>query len=323
MTGRFSKLVAAALGGHRSGELPSSYRILPYEVEHRIPGFESMYRGREGVLAPTALDCAARFRHFAKTVIDARGSRYLPVCRMSDGEFLFALGRQPADERAGAAWRLLDRIYWSLADRRDRGHFRAGAAGRYASGSYSRTEWQEHRAEFGRDVAAIAAEGIIAPHLSFGEVPFQERYFPAFGRWLATNGIVLSDDNYVPFYCVYALLAGELRGAVLNGRVLVVNGASGEKRERIIEGLRREGASHVRWLHISTDRSLLDVLDVAPYRGEVEIALVGAGIGKARVLRQLAPLGVPCIDAGFMFEVWADPAAAVERPFCLPDEGRP
>ena len=34
----------------------------------------------------------------------------------------------------------------------------------------------------------------------------------------------------------------------------------------------------------------------------------------------MEPLSVPCIDAGFIFEVWADPSSKWERDFCAPDE---
>jgi len=31
-------------------------------------------------------------------------------------------------------------------------------------------------------------------------------------------------------------------------------------------------------------------------------------------------LKVPCIDAGYIFEVWANPENRWSRPFCVPDD---
>ena len=166
----------------------------------------------------------------------------------------------------------------------------------------------------------IGKKGILALHLSYGEVPFQEHYFPALGRWLKENHIMLIDENYFPFYFVYAALTGPRRGELLKGRrVLVVNGASGEKRQKIEAGLRREGVAELLWHTFSLDRSLYDRLILDPYIGKIDLAIVGAGIGKPNILTQMEPLNVPCIDAGYVFEVWADPENRWKRAFCVLD----
>jgi hypothetical protein len=115
---------------------------------------------------------------------------------------------------------------------------------------------------------------------------------------------------------VYAALTGERSRELLAGRVLVVHGADGRKRDRIERGLLAAGASDVLWHPISTSGSLHDVVDVDSFIGRVDLALIGAGVGKLAVLTQMTPLAVPCIDAGFVFELWADPSLAGQRPFC-------
>ena len=50
------------------------------------------------------------------------------------------------------------------------------------------------------------------------------------------------------------------------------------------------------------------------------MALVGAGIGKSNILVQMESLNVPCIDAGFVFEVWANPENKWNRAVCACDE---
>ncbi|HET6343522.1 MAG TPA: hypothetical protein VFH51_01265, partial [Myxococcota bacterium] len=244
---------------------------------------------------------------------------FLPVARMSDGEFMFALGPQPPDMRLPRLARSASRCLqlWTHAARR--GTFRAHTQGRYHSGEYSRREWRTLRTGFADDVRALSERGIIAWHLTFSPRPFQEHYFPALRAWWGTHDIQVTNRNYVPFYFVYAALTGTRRRELLSGRLLVVNSAAGSKRQRIEARLSAEGATRVHWLPISERRSLLDDVDVSPYMGKVDLALVGAGIGKARVMRQMASLGVPCLDAGFVFEVWDDPRRAAERPYCNPD----
>jgi hypothetical protein len=170
-------------------------------------------------------------------------------------------------------------------------------------------------------IQSLSTKGLIALHLEYGAVPFQEQYFPALQRWLERHDIRLTDYNYIPFYFVYSLLLGPLRRKLLqHKRVLLVNGATNGKKARIIESVRSEGASEVLWCSISQDRSFHDRLELGPFLGKVDLAIIGAGVGKPSILLQMEPLSVPSIDGGYVFEVWADSAAREFRPFCVPDE---
>ena len=137
-------------------------------------------------------------------------------------------------------------------------------------------------------------------------------------RLLST--IVGATEIPYPFYFVYALLTGPRRGELLKGRsVLVVNGAQWNDKRKIIAGLMREGVAKVLWCSISLKRSLYDSIDVAPFCGKVDLALVGAGIGKMSIFLQMEELKVPCIDAGYVFEVWKDPNNKWKRVICASD----
>jgi hypothetical protein len=67
---------------------------------------------------------------------------------------------------------------------------------------------------------------------------------------------------------------------------------------------------------------LYDVIPVDRFAGEVDVCVFGAGIGKPAVLAQLEVLKVPCIDAGYVMEVWADAGVSSSRIFTCPDSGR-
>jgi hypothetical protein len=308
-----------AEAGCSAMSLPRAYSILPHDVPLQLPDFAALNSEFNRTLAPSNRKVPGWFDAFVARLVRARGREFLPVARMSDGEYMFAVGPQPPDIRLSPVVRIASRGLQTLRSLRRRGTFVAGMRGRYHSGEYSRREWATLRAQFARDVREVSLHGVVAWHLTYGPRPFQERYFPALGAWWRKHGIHVTEENCVPFYFVYAALTGTRRRDLLSGRLLVVNSAAGAKRQRIVQRLRDEGATQVFWLSLSARRSMLDRIDVTPYIGEVDLALVGAGIGKANILNQMRPLQVPCIDAGFVFEVWDDPARAVERPYCSPD----
>jgi hypothetical protein len=59
---------------------------------------------------------------------------------------------------------------------------------------------------------------------------------------------------------------------------------------------------------------------VERFIGKVDLCVFGAGIGKPAILSQLKPLNVPCIDAGYVMEVWANSSVASSRIFTAPDD---
>jgi hypothetical protein len=301
--------------------LPDRYRILPADVDFRIPGFSQSYRPGSRSLALRPRDPSEWFADFVdliETAIDER--RFLPVCRMSDGEFQFVVGDQPLSVRLSRRVRLWLKLRQMAIRLRSGGAFVARTRPGVSSGRYSEEERRRSAGRYAELVREISREGVLALHLSYGPVPFQEPYFPAIASWLAENGITLSDENYFPFYFVYALLSGPERHRVMAGRrLLLVNAADPEKSRRIEEALISAGAASVDWCPISASRALYDQVDVSGYRDRVDVALVGAGVGKPNILMQLRDLSVPCLDAGFMFEVWSDSTEAFRRPYCADD----
>ena len=301
--------------------LPPSYRIMPASVPFRVPGFEGQSRATDFVLAPEAIECGAWFGRFVDRVSRAVGRSWLPVCRMSDGEFTLLFGLQPPSLRYPPARRLRMRLRQAVGIvRRRLTGLRAHTAKGVSSGAMSYAEIRGLAPVMAREYAAVARSGILGLHLSYGKTPFQEQFFPAISRWLADQAVTLTPDNYVPFYFVYALLRGSAFPQLVSGRrVLVVHSADGGKREAITAAIRAAGAREVDWLAISASRAFADRLDLATLPARPDLCLLGAGIGKARLFGQLEPLGVPCIDAGFSFEAWADPEKQWDRPYMTPD----
>lgn len=300
--------------------LPPVYRVLPESIEYRIPGFSGQYSRGDQVLALRDRDSEEWFLEFADRVASSIGVEFLPICRMSDGEFLFWLGTQPPSIRLPVADRMVSMVRHFLRGTRQRGRFLAQTTAGVSSGSYTYNEWRDHQDAYGRLIKQISEKGILALHFEYGPRPFQEHFFPALSHRFQRLGIRLTDRNYYPFYFVYALMLGPFRARLLAGRsVLLVNGAQGEKRKIIERHLKGEGVRKIQWLSISPDRSLFSTVDLSEIDHPVDLAIVGAGVGKPHVLLQLEQLGTPCIDAGYVFEVWANPILAFARPFCRPD----
>ena len=315
-------------------ELPKKYKMktFPISIDFFIPGFLKNYDpGYNKVLALENRKCEGWYNEFINKCIDACGKTHLPIYRMSDGEFLFILGEQPQDIRLP----LLKKLRNKISNLKLKMDLKGGIGAwtneykdnkvsrklRYHSGQYSSNEWRKSRLEQPSLIKKIAENGVLALHLNYIPEPFGERYWPALDNWLKKHKILINKNNYFPFYFVYAMLTGERRGELFNDRrILVVHGEKGEKKQKIIDSLKREGVSKVEWISISLKRSMFDVIDVKPYIGKVDLALVGAGVGKSYILGQMEPLSVPCIDAGFIFEVWSDPESKWERSFCASDK---
>src|SRR4051794_38054776 len=124
--------------------LPESFHVLPALVPFHIPGFQSQLGPSDMTFAPTKRDCDELFELFYDRVMAAIGRTYLPVLRMSDGEFHFCLGPQPPFP--DTAWARL-RALASRLRSRFRG-FVAGPRGVYSSGVYTRSEWRQAQAAY-------------------------------------------------------------------------------------------------------------------------------------------------------------------------------
>lgn len=306
------------------GNLALRYHVLPHAIDLRVPGFAGMDRYNLRTYAPERTDSAVWFSKVVDRVESAIGRCFLPIIRLADGEFLFLLGFQPPTPRVGLTYPL-QWMRWWLAKWKPRRQLRAGGTHGnrplYASAKYTTEELDGIREAYARVLRQVAANGLIAADLSFCAVPFQDHFFPAFRTWLEANAVHLTMGNYAPFYFIYALLTGPERHRLLSGRrVLVIHSATGSKQHAIKSSLIREGATEVLWHAISPDRSLYDVVPVERFVGAVDLCVFGAGIGKPAILAQLEPLGVPCIDAGYVMEVWADPSVAQSRIFTQPDD---
>ena len=301
--------------------LPNRYKILPFSIPLSIPEFYKFKKKSDRTLSPKQIDCEDWFYNFIDTINDSIGKKYLPICRISDGEFLFLFGNKPDFNKNPFIQIYLYLLFFFKKIFYLKKTFQAGVAGMYDSGLYSIKERENIFLTYTEMLKKISEKGILAIHLSYVSEPFQEKFFPSIGKWLNNHNIKLTNSNYYPFYFVYAALIGSQRKKILLGRrILIVHSAINEKKEKIISTLYKEGVSEIFWIEISSNRSLFDKINVSKYIGKIDLALVGAGIGKPNILLQLEELQVPCIDAGYVFEIWNDVNNKYLRAGCCTDQ---
>jgi len=263
--------------------------------------------------------CHDWYRSFAARVFDAIGTgRHFPVYRISDGEFRFMVG-PPTARRPWWTWspRLIAMRSAEIAHGARHAH-RSGAP-LYGYEFYTPDEWRSLVPRYVADLRKIAEEGILAVVLH--ETGLVHAYVPEVLDWFDANAVPIHADNYHHMYSVYALFHGPDRGRFLRGRrVLVVTSLTDRKRSAIERGLLDAGAETTQFVEISSEKSLLDRLDLSHVRQSVDLILIGAGVGSANCLDQLRPLGAVAIDVGFCLSTLGDPDVRFQRPYCVPDE---
>lgn len=295
---------------------------LGLHADLRFPHFEKHFEisnPKSRAYAFETVDAHAWYAEFTSRVFSAVDEhRFLPVYRMCDGEFIFALKGSPQDK---LPWhrlplrRLARRLIRRATGRT--GH-RSGSH-EYGFESYTAAQVREVDATFINGVRFIAERGILA--LCLHDSPLSQPFIAEMCEWFDEHAILLDRTNYHHFYSVYALLHGPDRDRLLGDRrALVITGLTDAKRKGIDAGLRAAGARTVQFLPISQTQSMLDRVDLGGIEQPVDVVLVGAGVGAANILTQLEPLSTVCIDAGFALTTLADPDLRWNRPYCVPDD---
>lgn len=301
---------------------PLRNRLHP-QVRLRFPGFEKQRRleeraGHEPVMAYhfDPIDATVWYREFADRIIDAVDeATYLPLYRMGDGEFSFALDT-PHDEKVP-----FRELTWkgklSLLLKYAMGQ---GGEHRTVYGeNYSVHERQVAHDTFVEGVRHIAREGILCA--TFHASPLFKHYFPEIFDWLDRECIDVNRSNYMHMYAVYALMHGPDASRLLSGRhVLVVTSLTETKKQQIRKGLRNRGVERTQFLEISKHKAMLDNVDASAVTDVPDLALLAAGVGACNIIQQLSDLRIPQLDVGFCIDTIINPDLRWKRPFCVPDD---
>jgi hypothetical protein len=269
------------------------------------------------VLSVRDKDCNQWFEEYTQLFNDANPKRFFPICRLSDGEYTFLCGPQPPIKDNFIA-QIASSIRFYLKKWSSKGALNAATSKGVSSGNYDKNEISVSKTNYLRNLGEISRSGILALHLTYAKTPFQERFHYALSRVFAQNNITITEQNYYPFYFVYAyFLTDAFTQFIRSKKVLIITGADENKTEKVRNYFAGLGVSSVHFYKISSNRSLYDNIDVSSLLPlDIDICFVAAGIGKPNIMVQLKPLSCTCIDVGFMFEVWANPELAYKRPWC-------
>jgi hypothetical protein len=298
--------------------IPSSYKVLPNSIDFNLKGFERSCMDIS-TLSVDDVKCEQLYQEFVARIENALLGEFLPVVRLCDGEYIFIVGRNYGSLR-------LNRLsLWVLNIKETikiilKFNFKSAGGNLYKSGNYNNLERKETLNEYLENLKWVSNHGILAMHFSWGKVPFTEGLWPYVKATFDYNSIEITRQNYFPFYFVYAYLASsESNNLFENKRMLIINSAEGYKKQSIIESLFKRNVKSVDWIAISADRSMYDIIKIDKFINNIDAVLIGAGVGKLNIIRQLEKLKVPCIDIGYYMEILAEGSNKYKRTMCCTD----
>lgn len=261
-------------------------------------------------------DCQEWHRNTVERIVGALGQgRHFGVYRISHGEFIMALGLRMAG-CTPRQWLVRSYINLRRILRIDP-PFKSGSA-ENSYEQFSAIELPRARLRYIECLRAISRDGLLA--IGLHDTPGYQLYVADYLAWMEANEIILTEENYVMFYSIYALFGGSDARRLLAGRnVLIITSFPGEKRADLERNLPGYGVRSVQYYEVSATRAMFDDINLEKIRRPVDLVLVGAGVGAASVLEQVRPLNAVVIDAGFAIDVLANPELAWTRPLFVPD----
>jgi hypothetical protein len=269
------------------------------------------------VLSLSHTDCGEWYDAFLVRIRDALNTgKYLPVYRVSHGEFIMALGYRLPPE---ATFAERFSFYWFFIQRRLRlkPEFYSGST----DNSYEKFSSKQlllAKQTYLRAVRDVSENGILA--ISFYLHRGFMSYIKPYRQWLDQNSVVLNADNYFSFYMVYVLLCGPDLQKLITGRnVLVVTSFNESKRSGLERAFTEMGINTVHYYSVSPNRAIFDRLDKSTIPFRPDIVLVAAGVGTAGIILQLKSYDCVIIDCGFALDALAFPEKRWNRPYCVDD----
>lgn len=293
------------------------------ELVLKIPGFsiqEKVVENAKSDKKPLTYsffnDSIDWYQHFENIVLESfTNKKYLPVFRLSDGEFIFILGR---DFNHGN-WKQKFIMYLSHVKNvvKYMSFFYSSGRKGYCE-HYKFWEVKKLQKRFLESLRIISKEGVL--NFNFSNSVSMGPYFTKMLDWLNKNQIDIDRNNYFHFYFVYGVLLGPISKKLYSGsKILVVTSDMKERNLNLSKALYERGAVNVEFLFSSLNHPLRDKISVEKIKIKPDLVLVGAGVGAAYILTQLRFLNCPVIDAGYVVDCLGDKEMAKKRPYTVPD----
>lgn len=242
------------------------------------------------------------YNNFKTKINDAIGKKYLPVYRMADGEFIYAIQK----------YSIKNRIISTFL--KDYPIFKTCWGENYTS-----IEIGNEFSNYVDDLRIISQEGILALHFMEDlHIKRNKSFFTFYNHfldWMKQNNILITKDNYFSFYCVYAFFSDPGNMNIFkNRKILIIGNFNENKKAAIHNSLSNKGINKVYFYKIG-NKSLLEKIIFSELPKNIDLVLVGAGVGSNRIIVQLKKLNTVCIDAGMVLECLANPELSKQRIF--------
>lgn len=266
------------------------------------------------------IDGITWYNQFVDQLFEAKANkRYFPIYRMGDGEFSFLLQKNIYDIIP------FRKLNWKQKILRVRRRLKKQPMG-HISGlnrdgveQYTQEEVRNLYTSFLLNLKFISENGILA--LGFDTGNFYGKFVPYVYDSLKKNKITLNSKNYYHVYHVYALFSSSQGKELLNNQnVLVITSLNNEKISCFNKELNKMGVKRVDYYSISSSKAMMEVIDLSKIPIDIDLILIGAGVGSANIIRQLYEVDVPCIDVGAILGNFIEPARKWDRPYMISDK---
>ena len=265
------------------------------------------------------ISCELWYSNFIKTVTYAlQHKKYLPIYRMGDGEYNFLLGKDSLDLTDYAKLNKKEKIRKFVRKISKTTVHKSGVL-KDGIEKYSKEEIQKNHKKYVDDLTFISKKGILACGLDNGDL--YGRYSPRVIEFFDKNKIELHKDNYVHVYHIYAFFSSPIGLQIMkNKNILIINSQLNERKNKYLKALEKKEIKNIYFYEISAQKSMLEVIDKNKIPKDLDLILIGAGIGAANIIRQLEFTNIPCIDVGAVLTNYLDPSRKNERPFMTTDD---
>jgi hypothetical protein len=253
------------------------------------------------------------------------GNKHFGIYRMCDAEYIYCVGRRlPYHLSLFGKIKYLTKsmlVKLELLNQKT-GHANLVNKEVWFGETYSITEQKKQQSKYLADLHQIAGEGFLAPHLIYSPGRFAEQYIDLMLEYYKKSSVKFDKDNYFMFYFVYMMMSLERYKKILykDRNVLIITAFNERnKQENFQENLAKEGVKNLYFYNISHDKAMLEVIDKTKLPEEVDLVIIGAGIGSVNIINQLGHLKALCIDAGHALDCLSRPKLRKERKFLIPD----
>jgi len=281
-----------------------------------IPGFNKHEKVWGGCYPPNKINSFSWYEKFEEKIeLQMNKKEFFPLFRLSDGEFIFILGRRFKQ------YSFSKQIYEYLNHLKRSVYYRSFF---YSSGrkgyceTYSLFLMNRLRKKFTLQLREISKLGALC--FNFSPHILTEPYQKDFLDYIHESKILLNEDNYYQFYFVPGFFLGKkIKEIYQNKRILIFTSNMKSRNENLKKNLLKFGAKKVDFYQTSLNTPLLDNINLGSIEDQPDLVLIGAGVGAVNILSQIRNLNCISIDSGFIVDALSDFNLAKQRPYYLND----